>query len=304
MLAHVRMHGVRPPVPRRLPVGLVRRGQGRSRNVLIHVSQLHQLVLDVAGLGHPVVVRHGSRRPQEHVAQPGLADVAASVVVGEPLHDRRRKLRLPVQEHPAEGHEYIIKNDNQLLPPILSVPLVDLPALQGPGVAGLAAVDVHDALPVHGNSAGDGVVLVLRREALPGHHHHPVGIERARLMDLRPPNHHPVHRPPDHPHEEVRILLLRRAAPAVPLGIGHGPPDHDVSLLRLRNKPAEPCVVLRTTFLVHVIRGCKHRIGGVHTHAPLEARAGDLPQPPLHPILHHDVLRRLCDMQKPAVLDP
>ena len=52
----------------------------------------------------------------------------------------------------------------------------------------------------------------------------------------------------------------------------------------------------RIDFVSHRVQ----RVDGVHTDTSLEAGAGELPEPPLHAILHHHVIGALRDVEESA----
>ncbi len=101
----------------------------------------------------------GRGRADQHVADAGLADVAATVIGGEPFDEGGGVLELAVEEDVLPGHEHVLDDDHRLLAGVLGVADVDVAVLHRAGVAGLAAVDVGESLGLDRYGADDRIVL-------------------------------------------------------------------------------------------------------------------------------------------------
>mmetsp|Transcript_63948 Transcript_63948/g.169949 ORF Transcript_63948/g.169949 Transcript_63948/m.169949 type:complete len:212 (-) Transcript_63948:62-697(-) len=120
-------------------------------------------------------------------------------------------------------------------------------------------------------------------------------------MHLRAPQHdRPVLPPSSHAHEEVRIVLLRRALHAVALGVGHCAAQHDVACLRHPHEVLKAEMVLRAVLLVDVESGGPCGIESVHTDTALETAACAPAQLPLHVRLPHEVVGGFAHMEEAA----
>mmetsp|Transcript_104101 Transcript_104101/g.299619 ORF Transcript_104101/g.299619 Transcript_104101/m.299619 type:complete len:440 (+) Transcript_104101:281-1600(+) len=301
VLADVRHEHVRQEVPRRHCLPTVGGREGRARDVLVQVRDLDDLVLDVRGLGHAVVVRHRRRGAEHHVAEARLADVGAAVVGREALDEGLRELGLAVHEDVLRRHNNVMEGDDGLLATVLCVSLLDVAALEGTGVATLAPIDVRQPGSVHGHGASDSEVLFVVLQALARHNDHPVRVQHAGLVGLDAAQDHcAIRLPRVDAHEDVRVLLLARAEVPVALGVRHRAAEHEVLALAHGHEGAEALVVLRAVLLVDVVGRAPHRVGRVLPHAALEAGAGAAAELALHERLLHEVFRGFADVEEAA----
>mmetsp|Transcript_71865 Transcript_71865/g.119035 ORF Transcript_71865/g.119035 Transcript_71865/m.119035 type:complete len:222 (+) Transcript_71865:192-857(+) len=187
VLANVGHHDVRQVVARLGGLAAVGCCHGCTGNVFGEICDLHELVLDMGSLGCAVVITDSGSRTKHDVAQTSLADVRASVVGGETLHESSRELNLTIHEDPLCGHDDIVKADNCLLSTKVWVALVDprVATLHRAKVAALAAIDVGESGGIHRDGAGNGIILFRRFQACAGHDKHPMRVECARLVNLR-----------------------------------------------------------------------------------------------------------------------
>ena len=272
-------------------------GDAAAVQRLVQVGHLDEFVLDVAGLGRPVVVGRHRRRADEHVAHAHLAPaVTLAVIAGEALHHHAGELRLPVEEDALVGDEHVVKDHQGLHPAELRVAHVHLAALPLPGVAALPADDHEDALRVDGHGEGHGVVLVVGAHGDGGHDDDLVAVQRAGLVGLGPPHHDAVRPPLHHTEEQVRVALLVGGLGPVPLGIGHGAVHRQVVLLTVDHEFLEVLVVAGAALLVGLVGGGEHGVERVHAHAALEAGGGLLAQQALHLHLLDQVPGGLMDV--------
>ena len=239
---------------------------------------------------HAVVVGDRRRGADQHVADAGLAHVAAAVIGGEALDEHGGELHLAVHEDVLPGHEDVVEDDHRLLAAELPVARVDLAALHAARVAGLAAVDVGDARGVDRHGADDRVVLVGLAEAHGRHHEQPVRVDAAGLVGLGAPEVDALRRAPADAHEQVGVGLLVGRLAAVALEVGHGAADDEVAPLHGRDEADEARVVGRAVLLVDLEGDRVQRVDRVHADAALEAGAGELAEPALHLVLQHQVV--------------
>src|SRR5690606_35195374 len=113
----------------------------------------------------------------------------------------------------------IVEHHQHLLAAVLGVALVDVATLHGPGVAGLTAVDVGNAVGVAGHHPHHRVILVAGGHIHGGHHTDPVGVEAAGHMGLGALHIQTLVGAPGDVHKQVWIRLLGGALAAIALGV-------------------------------------------------------------------------------------
>ena len=160
LLADVGQQQVDLIVPRLGGAALAGAGDAAGVQRLVEMGHLNELVLDVAGLLHAVVLGGQCRRADDHVAYTHLAAaVALAVIAGEALHHHAGELVLAVEEDVLIGDKHVVENHQRLLAAELGVAHVDAAVLHLAGVAGLAAVDHVQPLGVGGSSLSTLVIL-------------------------------------------------------------------------------------------------------------------------------------------------
>mmetsp|Transcript_4388 Transcript_4388/g.8538 ORF Transcript_4388/g.8538 Transcript_4388/m.8538 type:complete len:319 (+) Transcript_4388:191-1147(+) len=285
VLANVGHHDIRQVVARFGGLSTIRCCHGGARNVFRKVCNFHELVLHMGCLCCAVVITDGGSCAKHDIAQTSLADVRASVVGGETLHESSRELNLTIHEDPLCGHDDIVKADNCLLSTKVWVALVDprVATLHRAKVAALAAIDVGESGGIHRDGAGNGIILFRRFQACAGHDKHPMRVECAGLVHFcTAENHAAVFLAPHNVHKEVWVILLRWCLVAVTLWVGHGAADHVVVLLHLHDELAEALVILRAKLLVDLEGRGPGGIDGIHPNATLEAAAAPAAKLALH----------------------
>ena len=172
------------------------------------------------------------------------------------------------------------------------------PLFGAAGVAGLPAVDVGDALGVHGDRTDDGVVLVGGLQPHRRHHDQPVRIQAAGLVRLGATDIDAFGSTTHDMKEEVRIGLLRRRSAAIALHVGHRTANDHVCALHARQELLEPRVVVGPALLVQIVCHRVQRVERIHADAALEARARQLPKTALHLVLHDEIAGARGDMEE------
>jgi hypothetical protein len=264
------------------------------------VGHLDELVADVARLRDPVVVGGLRGGADENVSDARLAHVATPVIGREPLDEQGSELRLAVHEHVRVRDEDVIEDDHRFLPGELGVARVRGSGFRTAGVAGLSAVDVGDARRIGGDRGDHGVVPVGLEQPHRRHRDDPVRVDTPGLVGLRPADGDALGRPRGHPDEQVRVGLPVRRQRAVALDVGHGAPDDQVAPVHRREEGLHPLVVRGAVLLVDLIGDRVEGVEGVHAHASLEARPGDLSELALHLVLQDEVLGVGTDVEEPA----
>mmetsp|Transcript_9572 Transcript_9572/g.29818 ORF Transcript_9572/g.29818 Transcript_9572/m.29818 type:complete len:233 (+) Transcript_9572:682-1380(+) len=196
------------------------------------------------------------------------------------------------------GHPDVVEEDGHFLAAVLAVSNVDARRLSTSRIAGLAAEDVRQAGRVHGHRRRDRVLGVRGFEALAGHDHHPVRVERPRLVHLGAPQHDAAVSPVHDADEEVRVVLRVRRLRAVAFRVRHRAAHDEVVALHVLDEAPEPRVVRRAVRGVGPKRRRPRRVEGVLADAALEARAGALAEAPLHLVLRRDVLCGRADVRE------
>ena len=117
-------------------------------------------------------------------------------------------------------------------------------------------------------------------------------------------HHNPVVSPLHNTDKQVRVRLqMRRQAP-VPFRVCHSAIYREVLVLNHLQKFHQILVIVRSILFIHLKRGRKDRIEGVHPDTPLKAGGGLLTQQALHLHLLYQVLGRLVQMSKPVDFMP
>ena len=117
-------------------------------------------------------------------------------------------------------------------------------------------------------------------------------VDAAGLVRLGAANDDPVVATLDDMHEHVGIGLLGGPLAAIALDVGHGSADHQVLSLHLGQPVPEPLVIVGAVGGVDVVGDRVPRVDGIHADAPLEAGAGELAEPALHPVLRNHIVER------------
>ena len=189
----------------------------------------------------------------------------------------------------SHGNKRVLENDHRFLAGKALIAGIDV-AFHAARVAGLTAVDIRNAGRIDRQRAHDRVVAILRAEAQRRHHDQPVRVDAPGLVRLGAADIDPFVGAPRDVHEQVGIRLLVRRLGAIALDVRHRPADHVAAALHARHELEKAHVVRGAVRLVDLE---SHRVKGVdriHADAALEAGSGELPQAPLHLVLHHQVL--------------
>ncbi len=186
--------------------------------------------------------------------------------------------------------EDVVENDHRFLAAKLCVALVDVAAFHRTRVAGLAAVDVGDALGVDGNGTDDRIVFIIFGQPHRRHHYQPVRIQTAGLMCFCTRNINAFGRAFNDVHEHVRVRLLVRCKAAVAFDIGHRSADHKVEPLHLGDEFFQVLVIDGVVLFVDLECYRIKRVECVHPNASLKTRSGQLAEPTLHFVLQHYVV--------------
>ena len=269
------------------------------------MGHLNELVLDVAGLLHAVILGGQCRRADDHVAHPHLAAaVALAVIAGEALHHHAGELVLAVEEDVLIGDKHVVENHQCLLSAEFGVAHVDAALLHLAGIAGLAAVDHVQPLGVGGAGEGHGVIPVRLAHGDGGHEDVPVAVDGAGLVAFRAADHNAVVAAFHHVDVHIRVGLLMGCLGAVALGVGHGAVHGQIVVLHVDEEFLEVLVIACAALLVDLIGGGVHGVEGVHAHAALEAGGGLLPQQTLHFHLLHQIIGRLVKVGEAVDFPP
>ena len=220
------------------------------------------------------------------------------MIGGEPFDQRRGIGPFAIHEHVLVRHEHLVEHDERLLAGELGIAGVHLPAVDDPGVVGLATDDVGEARRIDPHGADNGPVAIRLGHAHGGHEDQPMRIDRAGLLHLGAGDVDTVAVAPDHVQEKIRIRLLVRRPGAVALRIGHRSPDDDVRSLRAAQESQEPLVIIGARLRIDVERHRMAGADGVETHAALEAGAGSPAELALHLVLCDQLLRTRRHVQE------
>ena len=129
-------------------------------------------------------------------------------------------------------------------------------------------------------------------------------IDHTGHVGLGAADHHAVVSLFNHVHKEIRSFLLAGPQAAVAFDVGHGSGDHQVVVLHVDEELLKAFVVIRTVFLVDLVRDGIGRVHRIESHAALVAGAGLLGDRTQHFDLRQQVVDALVDMRKAVDLMP
>src|SRR5262249_44782419 len=90
-------------------------GYARAVDRFVEMRHLDELVPDMGGAFHTIVVRDRRRGADQDVTDAGFADVAATVIACEAFDQFRGELKLSVQEDMLARNEHVFENDHRFL---------------------------------------------------------------------------------------------------------------------------------------------------------------------------------------------
>jgi len=278
-----------------VPLGGAGNAAGKER--FVQMRHFDELVLDMGGLIRAIVIRRQRRRADEDVAHADLAAaVALAMVAGKPLDQHAAEFILAAHQDVFPGNENVVEDHQGFMAAKPGVADVNGAAFQFPRVAGLAAVNVEDALFIRRADEGYGIVRVVFGHGDGGHDQNPVGVDGAGLMGFGAPHDDALVVLLDDMDIQIRVGLLMRRKSPVSLDVGHGAVHGKVFFLNHFQKFDESLMIFRAELLIHLIGGAVHGVHGIHADAPLKAGGGLLPQKPLHFDFLDEVVGALMQM--------
>ena len=175
LLADVGQQHVYQVVSRGRLVAFRRTGDAAGIKSLIEVHHFDELVFNMGSLHCAVIVRGQRRCADQHITHAHLAAaIALAMVSGETLDKGAAELILTGHKNIFPRDEHVVENHQGFMSPVLAVADIYRAALQFAGIAGLAAVNVEDALRIGRSDEGDSVIGILLGHGHGRHDQNPV----------------------------------------------------------------------------------------------------------------------------------
>src|SRR4030042_1499898 len=125
------------------------------------VNHFTDLLPDMGGPSHPVVISYGGSSTNKHIADTGLTTaVALPVVTSKSLHQHNGEVDLTTHKNPLPRDKDIIQNSQRLVPAEIVVTHVDIPFLKLSRIAGLPTIDQRHPRGIGRYCTSDRIVLV------------------------------------------------------------------------------------------------------------------------------------------------